>query len=622
MSTTFNYEFNLGNAASPTVAPRRVDPDAPLYASEDGVVASLSSSECIFQARRTGASHVMTYQVLQALDQCREFRTLDEHIARIQTSVSGLSGKQADVQRVLGHLVSLELLVSDRQFLDRVAAAPVVEPASLGPVFIRACNRPAQLQRLLRSLADYERSFRAGRHYVLLDDSTEASAIERHRDLLRDFASATGCRLSLLDGRAQQKLLDRLRRAVPQAAGALPGLLMRQDGQTRFGGGRSWNLALLLSAGQRLVLFDDDQFLPLRQLESARSGLNPDPAARASVHFHASLDEAGAAGQELSADPFEVHLAACGHALGTLSRDASYAIDRQSLHGQNLGRLAHLEAPARVIATAQGAVGSSRTENSNWLYQLDDASREAFWRSREEYLYNMDGLSLWYGYDQARASGISAFTPFMLDNSMLLPCTNASGRGEDLLFATVANLLHPAAVTLELPMAIGHVQESARGRGALSLEARTPRFNHFVADFIQRQVPAPLAEDPVQRLALLGTALRDAAGASSRMRTQHLREYLSFTRADLIERLQQQFESSSDAPVYWQADVRGIIEANGRALLANAAPRLGDWSEDSNEEACATLLQQELSALADGYDAWPALWHYAHEQGERLLAGL
>jgi len=171
MSTELNYQINYGTMnVSPE--PTRPDPAAPLFASEDGVVASLSNNECIFQTRRTGDTHVMTYQVLQALDQCREFRTLDEHIARIQTTISGLQTQRDNVHRVLQSLAERGLLVSDRAFLDRLASTPTVATAPAPrAVFIRACNRPAELERLLRSLADYERRFRASRR-----DSTSVNA--------------------------------------------------------------------------------------------------------------------------------------------------------------------------------------------------------------------------------------------------------------------------------------------------------------------------------------------------------------------------------------------------------------------------------------------------------------
>src|SRR6476661_2064751 len=109
MSTELNYQINYRTMnVSPT--PARTDASAPLFASEDGVVASLSNNECIFQMRRNGDTHVMTYQVLQALDQCREFRPSDGHIARIRTTISGLQPRRENVQRGLRSLDDRGLL--------------------------------------------------------------------------------------------------------------------------------------------------------------------------------------------------------------------------------------------------------------------------------------------------------------------------------------------------------------------------------------------------------------------------------------------------------------------------------------------------------------------------------
>src|SRR5262249_37895797 len=214
MENTLSYQFNYGAQPAPA-SPLRIDPNAPLFASEDGMVASLSSHECIFVAKRTGEPHVMTFQVLQALDQCREFRTLDEHIARIQSSIAGMSGKRDEIKRVLDSLAQRRLLVSDEQFFERARCAPVAA-AKMRAVFIRACDRPAQFEQLLRSLTDYERRYRAGRHYIVLDDSVLPAHIDEQRDLLREFARTTGCKASYVGHAERGKLVDRLARARPQ----------------------------------------------------------------------------------------------------------------------------------------------------------------------------------------------------------------------------------------------------------------------------------------------------------------------------------------------------------------------------------------------------------------------
>ena len=43
MSTEINYRIDYGTMSATAPAPR-IDPDAPLFASEDGVVASLSTA--------------------------------------------------------------------------------------------------------------------------------------------------------------------------------------------------------------------------------------------------------------------------------------------------------------------------------------------------------------------------------------------------------------------------------------------------------------------------------------------------------------------------------------------------------------------------------------------------
>lgn len=147
METTLNYEINY--PPKPKATSQRWDPRAPLYASQDGRVASLSSQECIFLVNGSNAPHVMTMQVLQALDMCREFRTLDEHAARIASTLPGLSGKHEDVRRVVESLVQRQLLLRDDDFVNRFHNVRERAPPAMRGVFIRACDRPDRLRQLL-----------------------------------------------------------------------------------------------------------------------------------------------------------------------------------------------------------------------------------------------------------------------------------------------------------------------------------------------------------------------------------------------------------------------------------------------------------------------------------------
>lgn len=622
MENTLNYQFNY---ALPAVSsPPRVDRNATVFASEVGVVASLSSQECAFQVRRSGEMHVMTFQVLQAMDQCREFRTLDEHVARVQSSISALAGKRDDVKRVLDSLVERRLLISNKDFVARLGSANARPQPPLRAIFIRGCDRPEQLGRLLQSLTEYERKFRANRRYVLLDDSILAANVNEQRDLLREFARNTGCKTSYIGRAESAKLVEKFCKALPDAKATIQQLLSRSahPQAQRFGGGRGYNMALLLSAGMRLFLLDDDLRLPLRQRTDAGRGLDPNPNSRVRVSFSASMDDAFAFGDEVADDPFELHLQNCGQPLGALTQ-SRYPLDPSSLYGLNLSRIELLAPESRIVATQSGTYGSTRTANSQWLYyRLDADSRAEFWADRASYQRNMEGHHIVYAVNSARVLSEWGFTPFSLDNSELLPCTNAVGRGEDSLAAALTHFCHPNALTLEVPEAIGHMQEVARKRSDRTLAAHAAHANYFLRDFVKRQFGLFSAADPTRRLHLLADVMRDLAFATTNDRIAHLREYLNYARADIIDSIQHEIEALQDAPLYWQADARAIVQANARALLAKTPPSLSEWPEDIDDAGCATALATELNGMADSLEHWPEIWRYAAEQSERLLTSL
>jgi hypothetical protein len=482
-------------AAPAATAAARWDPRAPTYASQDGRVASLSSSECVFLVKGDDTPHVMTMQVLQALDQCREFRTLDDHVVRIEANVTGLAGKRDAIQRVVDNLVQRGLLLRDEDFLTRLRSTPRRETRPLRAIYIRACDRPERLAGLLSSLADYEQRHRARRRYVLIDDSAQADNAHAQRDLLRGFARTTGCEVTFVGPSESAQLAQRLAQACPQARDTVATLLSRDahaQGR-RFGGGRSRNVALLLSAGARLVLLDDDLRLPLRRPDFARDGLDPNPDATAYARFHEGMEQALAGGSEIEEDPFELHLDVCGQPLGACI-SGRYDLRREALRGLSLSQLELLDPQARIVSSQHGSCGSSRSESTLWLYHaLDRVGREELWQDRESYRRNSTAHYLFYAVSKARVIDLPGFTPFALDNSELLPCTNPVGRAEDSFGSALTRYCRPDAIALELPVAIGHVQESLRARFPITSEAHLPRVNDFLREFTKRQLGASAA---------------------------------------------------------------------------------------------------------------------------------
>lgn len=380
---------------------------------------------------------------------------------------------------------------------------------------------------------------------------------------------------------------------------------------------------MLLSAGSRFILLDDDLRLPLRRPDFARGGFQADPDGSPQARFHADMEHAlgDDSGSAIEEDPFDLHLEICGQPLGACI-GGRYGFDRTGLRGLSLGRLESLKPVARIVTTHHGSYGSSRSESSLWLFHtLDTVGQAEFWRDRESYERNIGAHFVLYASRQARALEMNGFTPFAFDNSRLLPCTNPVGRAEDSLGSALTRFCHPDSLAFELPVAIGHVQESLRPRPSRSEGESRPRVNEFLRDFVRLHGGLTKAEAPDQRLGFLAHVMRDLSRASVHERVEQLREYRASVHAEVIARLQHQLDSAAEAPEYWQADVRAIIEARSRQLLASgAAPGLAEWPSNIDLPGCAEALSGELDAMAGAFEHWPRIWQQARESGEDLAS--
>ena len=613
-----NFQANYAPQGAPTT-PRS---DEPLYASVAGVAHGMGEGECAFQPRGGAETHVMTTQVLEALDVARPFLTLDEHAAAIAQRIPALRGQAEAVKRVLGGLAQRRLLVSDAELLATMKAAKARPLAPLAAVFIRACDRPAQLGALFDSLVPFESARGEKRRYVVLDDSRDADKRRANADAARAFAKASGAKVEHVDDAHWAAIAERIARARPAHATAVREAIARDaNGKARFGGGKGCNLAALLGAGARYATLDEDFLLPLRAATDARSGIELRDTGELPATLFASVDAALEAGVALDRDPFDAQLAWCGQALGrVLSDDPSLASSRADLRGLEPSRRRDLDPATRIVATANGHRGSSGASLPQWLFMLEGEARAEFWRERETYLKQIDAANVWIGPARARLMPNGHFTPFIVDATTLLPPTLPTGRSEDLLFGALAGALDPSSAVLHSAWTMGHRQE-ARGGGMKRLfEPDTPGLAQYLADLVGSRVAELRAERPEQRVAGIVAWLEDLAAAPAATRLELLHEYLRFNRADLIARLQTAFAAAPAPPVWWQADVREMVTTNGRAIMNPGPPRLAGWDPLLDTDRCAERFSAELRGFAQVLAAWPALWEVAREQRETWLA--
>lgn len=591
----------------------------PLWAAVDGRASPLAGDEVVFFDPALGRSHVMTQQVLQALELCRPFRTMGAHAEAVAAAIPALQGKPHAVRPVLESLGTRGLMISDDAFLNRLRPTATTPLAPVGGLFIRACDRPVQLEALLRSLLADPAALQTAGRVVVVDDSRLSASVAANRVALRHFAERVDVPVHHVDAEAWIGCVDVLCLELPGLASALLPLLQHGSQRQRdSGGAHGRNLATLLAAGTRYLILDEDNLFPLRRIPGTELALKGgNPALR--VRTFADHDEALREG-EPDPEACARHLAMCGATLGeTLAGGAALRFGRAELEGVCPSREPLFDGGARVLLTVNGHRGGSCAASIGWVLALDAEQRAGLCSSESHYLAARGDPSVSVGFPGAYLARAATISVFAVDNSRLMPCT-APGRAEDMAFNLLAAAAHRRSVQLQLPWTLGHLPEPGRDRSNQIPAPRNIAPNVCLAA-IAGQLAAELhAESPALRLAAVAARLSDFAGGSDESLLTYLREFLVGERVGLLRTLQDAMPGTAGAPAALRTDLLAHIEANARAIVERGVPRLRGWPEDAGAGDCAAAFRGEAQVLADGLRAWPAAWDVALARRERWLA--
>lgn len=579
-----------------------------LLAAVDGAVYPLSADECVFRARSSGDKHVMTLQVLKAMDLCSTFRTLDGHVRAVMNGIEELKGRDQDVRRVLDSLFRRGLMVTAERALDELGPASDDGPAAgLAGLFVRSAGRPVALDRLLASVQRQRDEGGFEQPCFVLDDAhDDASSAECRAACERRRESGLDVRWL---GRDWQRDFTT---DLARHSGADPALLdwLTAGEGEGFSGGRLWNLALLACAGRRLLMADDDIVCEARRWGDA-GGLALG-AADWQLWFHADAEAAARAGEPAGIEPLAEHARMLGAPLPRVLESLGQADELVS--GVDQRRLQALRGAPPVIATVSGTYGDAASSSNLWFFTQTGESRERLWASREAFESNRRTRWITRVRDRHALQPLSQFTPVGLDGSRMLPPTLPAGRNEDFLFSVLLHRLHPRARTLEFPWAMGHFPEEERGWLADALnEPLGETLARFIGDSLLNLDDRLPGAGPQRRLQLIADQLAGLAAESDRELTARLDEYLLYVRSDLVRQLQAQLLANPRAPVYWAADVQSIIKANGKALTGDEPPRLSGLPVSDGDPAGVGALRESVGRFAEALAAWPAIWAAARE---------
>lgn len=553
----------------------------------------------------------------QLLGACDALVSLADHQQRAMERFRLAPHQAGAVQAALQDLVQRDLLVEEARVFEslRGEAEEPSEPFEI--LFIRSCDRPAELQRLISELAPIARDARLDR-IVVLDDSRSDDAIERNAAIVARARQENDLPAIVIDRRRRSRIVD----AVSRDAGVERESLnwtIEGDEEELPSYGAGLNLALLLGAGRRIALIDDDAGLTAFAPAAGEPGLSLKP------HFEPETllidpgegDRAAAPGEtekfrRLEVNPLVAHAEILGHSttslIGRFGRQ-----EGRLLECLTPGLLHDLGRSPRVRITTNGTLGDSGAGGPAWIYAAQAGILESCSPDPETYRRAV------LGRRSARCStrieiapgvGLMTTTLTGIDARDLLLPTLARGRGEDLLFGALVEYLYPASPSALLPWMLRHRLDAQspwssaqlrRGRGANRARWLVDRIDHVAATVASRSAE--------HRALALGSWFSDLAACDSSEIVESLRTYLVEMRAGYAADMMQSREAMNP-PDWIGRDFDTLIAANLT------------FDETTWQPLAATA--ESIRRFARGYGAslpsWCKAWRWcAGQQPESIL---
>lgn len=580
-----------------------------LLAAVDGSAYPLSDEECVFRSRSDDEKHVMTFDVLRAMDTCSRFRTFDEHVRQVTNRQGKLQGQEVAVRQVLDNAVRRGLFVSARDWLAGGAGAGRREGGAPIPVFIRAGGRETQLRALLDSARRLESGTGNRHRYIAVEDGRTPEARDACRRAVRE-AEEQGLDCHILDLDRQARIVDRVMdRAGLGGDEAVRGVLLG-GARTSTRAGRVRNVIHLAAAGVPHLTLDDDLTLAPRRDPSAAGGVDLDTA-QWSFWFYPDAAGVAAWGEEAGDfDPVAAHYEALG--LDGARALRRFARGPEDLAGLDL-RAVERMAAGGILATQSGMYGDAASANNIWYYLARGASLDRLQGDPAAY----EGLRTTRYLARTRGvhafQSVGAFSPVGAANDRMLPPTLHTGRNEDTFYTAVLHSLYPRSRVLEFPWALGHFPEEREWPELAWDGPFTGNLSRFLAGELvglSHQVPEITGEARYrvlsQRLAVLGAG-------SDRQLLDRVAAFQVAQRTQWIQRLNQARRDAGRPAAGWERDVKAIIRVNGQSLESGVPRRVHDMPDDLNDAEAAAWLRQRIEPLSRALAAWPALWQAALE---------
>jgi hypothetical protein len=510
-------------------------------------------------------------------------------------------GMPADAARaLLDSLAARGLLRTPLEFLGADVARDAT-PLPPPLVAIRTCNRPAGLTRLLDSLLADERRLGVERRYLVCDDARTPEARAVNRAAAQRFARESRSRCWYVGADERDALFDAHVGDVPPAARAALDTLLRFDRLDTATGARSWNWAVLLSAGGTLSLLDDDFVFPIREPLGASPRLELWDSLVVETRF---FDDA-AGWQErpiVDRDPFAIAARWVGQPARALvpTDDGRFA----ELDNAPVGEIAGITPRTRVLGAAAGVYGALGHDTTAFQHLAGKRTLLDLWRAPYDER-RLEGEHVWNGVLAPRLLYSLAATPLLLDNRELLPFAGSHGRVDDTFFLRLLRAIEPAAAFIWLPLLMGHFPDERRNRRENSLKPLLSYTNTHAAALLATLGDELVGATREARLGAMAALCGERAAASDATLADIALAMESDRLVDFVQRLGDALAAplAQRAPPGWRAHADAMMRANRDALR--------NLRIEPREVA---RLRYGLAQVAHAATAWCALWRRCRDE--------
>jgi len=559
---------------------------------------------------RSGRQAILTPDVYAALATCTEFRTLHDHAHRLASGNAGLEGQEAAIEEVLQSVQRDGLMISAKIYCTTLGGAVNPKHETDKPVAaIITWERPDALARCLESVAEHCDLEQLHALYVI-DDSRDEAVQARNRETTKTFASQVQTPVHYLGASDQRAYVDRLVAAAPAQADAIRFLVDRDRWSDFWTSGLARTMALLVSAGRRLLVLDDDILAEVHEPYRVAGPVGFSDAGRDAAFFANDAEWADTRAST-DTDPFARHLRCLGarlpDALGALGVGE---MAETSFTGATVPFLESLGDDSTVLVTECGSLGDPGTARLDWITGLEGDAMDRLLASENTVENALAKRNCWSGQPRphfAPRANMSQLTG--LDNRRLLPPYAPILRGEDKLFGDMTAFLHPGSVVLDDAWAVPHKPIPERAWSENDRQLRTDAsFPGFATECVSSHLDDSSTGDPIVRLRRLAQLYADLADLDhDALLDRHIHHVLKH-RAEDYRHLKELQAAATGAPPNWRAFIDAGVERLNRELAEDPEPRpLRGEPAGLADKALTGWWKTYWRDFSRALQAWPAI---------------